>query len=168
MADFDPAFALIVGEEGALSLDHDDPGNWTGGKVGAGELRGTKFGISAAAFPTIDIRNLSLPDARAIYRAKYWDRNRCGDMPWNWALGIFDGEVNQGVGLELAQKTLGLKADGLAGPATLAAIARATPLQFGLFMAARIVRYSQSHLWAQDGLGWSRRALEIHHHALTP
>ena len=35
------------GHEGGLSLDPNDRGNWTGGKKGSGELRGTKYGIAA-------------------------------------------------------------------------------------------------------------------------
>jgi hypothetical protein len=36
-------------------MDERDPGNWTGGAIGKGELRGTKWGISAQTYPQIDI-----------------------------------------------------------------------------------------------------------------
>ena len=55
MADFDKAFDIIVGVEGGFSLDPNDPGNWTGGKRGVGELKGTRWGISAKSYPHLDI-----------------------------------------------------------------------------------------------------------------
>ncbi len=44
-------------QEGGLSLDPKDPGNWTGGKVGLGKLLGTKYGIAAASHPGLDVRH---------------------------------------------------------------------------------------------------------------
>jgi lysozyme family protein len=55
-----------------LSLDHRDPGNWTGGRVGQGELRGTRWGVAASAHPTLDIANLSAGDALRIFVEGYW------------------------------------------------------------------------------------------------
>jgi lysozyme family protein len=78
MDDFFPrAFAALIGPEGDYSAVREDPGNWTGGAVGHGLRRGTKYGISAASFPTLDIQGLTLEQARAIYRALYWDRMGC-------------------------------------------------------------------------------------------
>ena len=73
---FDTAFANVIGLEGGYTDDPRDRGNWTGGTVGQGKLRGTKYGISAAAFPTLDIANLTLDAAKAIYRAKQLGRDR--------------------------------------------------------------------------------------------
>lgn len=47
--------------DGGYVNDPDDPG---------GE---TKWGISKAAFPSLDIANLSLKQALDIYKTKYWD-----------------------------------------------------------------------------------------------
>ena len=38
---FDEAFRRLIGHEGGYSTDRRDPGNWTGGKVGVGILKGT-------------------------------------------------------------------------------------------------------------------------------
>ena len=59
-ADFKQAFDLLIGHEGGYTNNPNDPGNWTGGKVNSGTLRGTKYGISAASYPTLDIKNLGL------------------------------------------------------------------------------------------------------------
>ena len=39
---FDLSFDRVVGHEGGLSLDRNDRGNWTSGKIGVGSLNGTK------------------------------------------------------------------------------------------------------------------------------
>ena len=58
--------------EGGYENNPNDSGNWTGGKVGEGELKGTKYGISASEFPALDIVNLTEAEAQAIYKSKYW------------------------------------------------------------------------------------------------
>ena len=59
MDNFERCFAFTLGAEGGYSNNPADPGNWTGGAVGNGELRGTNFGISASAYPQLDIANLT-------------------------------------------------------------------------------------------------------------
>lgn len=50
MMTFDKAFNRLIGHEAGYSNDRRDPGNWTGGKVGIGTLKGTKFGIAANTY----------------------------------------------------------------------------------------------------------------------
>ena len=99
---FPPAYALIVGDiEKGYSQDPRDPGNWTSGKVGQGLLKGTKGGISAAAYPSLDIPNLTPGDMRTLYAHDYWYRSGCDlqGLSWEWSVCLFDCAVNQGVGL---------------------------------------------------------------------
>jgi lysozyme family protein len=74
MSNFDRMFEIVAGHEGCLTAHPADPGNWTDGAVGAGICRGTKFGISAAAYPDLDIANLTLDAAKALYQRDYWQR----------------------------------------------------------------------------------------------
>lgn len=72
----DPRFQRIIDliiatHEKGFQKRADDAGNWTGGKVGAGELKGTKFGISAHAFPDLDIENLTITEAEELYFKVY-------------------------------------------------------------------------------------------------
>ncbi len=69
--DFQHCLALLFQHEGRFSRDPADPGNWTAGKVGLGVLKGTKFGISAGAYPHLDIENLTLADVGPIYKSFY-------------------------------------------------------------------------------------------------
>ncbi len=90
-----------------------------------GVLRGTKYGISAASFPTLDIAALSLDQARAIYRVRYWNKIAGDSLAPGLALLVFDAAVNQGVGFaaRALQEALPINAppDGVIGPKTVAA-----------------------------------------------
>jgi Glycosyl hydrolase 108 len=96
--DFDQAFELVIGSEGGYSDDRNDPGNWTGGEVGVGELKGTKYGVSAASYPDLNIKGLTVDDAKTIYERDYWNKAGCPDMPPRLAYTCFDAAVNNGVG----------------------------------------------------------------------
>jgi lysozyme family protein len=65
------ALAQIFGHEGGFTQARTDRGNWTSGKIGVGYLKGTKFGVSAMSYPKLDIRNLTLDEAAAIYRRDF-------------------------------------------------------------------------------------------------
>jgi lysozyme family protein len=155
MDTFDQAFALVVG----FSTDQNDPGNWTSGKVGIGEFKGTKYGISAASYPHLDIPNLTPDEAKAIYGSDYWAAACCDQMPWPLALFVFDCAVNQGVGAAkmTLQQSLGVKVDGVIGPVTVAAAQNADVEHVALFMASRGIRYTHSPIFPGNGLGWFKR-----------
>jgi lysozyme family protein len=125
---FAAAVAIVLAHEGGFQIAHDDPGNWTGGRVGAGDLKGTKYGISAAQYPALDIAGLSEADAAAIYRRDWWDRYDLGTLPPQVAAKLFDAGVNIGMieaatGLQRALRACGhpLAEDGVLGAATRAA-----------------------------------------------
>jgi lysozyme family protein len=70
--------------EGGYSDNPNDPG---------GE---TKFGISKRAHPDIDIKNLTLDEAREIYRAEYWEASGCDSLDEPMDMVVFDAAVNLG------------------------------------------------------------------------
>jgi lysozyme family protein len=167
--DFDRAFEIIIGHEGGFTDDPRDNGNWTGGARDKGSLNGTKFGISAAAYPTLNIRALTLDDAKAIYRRDYWDRTLCNEMPGRMALVMFDAAINNGVSraVRFLQTTIKVHADGIIGPITrgvlAAAIARdpdGTEAAIELH-AQRIAFMGGLDTWKTFGLGWSRRLARL-------
>jgi lysozyme family protein len=151
---FEKAVEIVLEKEGVLSDDSRDPGGLT------------KYGISKKAYPALDIANLTVADAIAIYRRDYWAAVRGDDLPWAFALPLFDSAVNQGPGaaIRFFQLALGVKVDGNFGPATLAA-ARAvqgTPdAVLAAFMAHRIVHYASLGTWPVYGRGWARRAFDV-------
>jgi len=160
MSAFDFAFTRTVGHEGGLSLDRNDRGNWTSGVIGQGELRGTKYGIASHAYPTLDIRGLTIEQAKAIYRRDYWDRIKADQLPAALAVDVFDAAVNMGVSqaTRMMQRALGVTADGLIGPQTIAAAGAANPERFRrLFAAEWLGFYTDLPGWPHFGKGWVRR-----------
>lgn len=84
--------------EGGMSRDPNDPGNWTGGKVGVGSLLGTKYGIAANSYPNVDIPNLTEAQAAAIFKRDYWDKVAGDQQPVGVDLCVYDIAVNSGAG----------------------------------------------------------------------
>ena len=163
---FEQAFAIVMVKEGGYSSVATDPGNWTGGKCGIGECRGTNWGISAAAYPQLDIRLLTKDEVQNIYRRDYWDRAQCGKLPPPLALLVFDAAVNNGVGqaVRWLQAVLGVAQDGVIGPAVLAAIeARAGQgaALCGEFQAKRLVFMAGLPTWRTFGAGWAKRLCDL-------
>ncbi len=169
---FERAFAVVLGSEGGLSLDPADPGNWTGARCGAGRLGGTKYGISASAYPGLDIAGLTVEGAQAVYRRDYWDRV-CGDaLPGPLALLVFDAAVNNGVSraVQWLQGALGVVADGVIGPATLAAVRGRSGDGAALmaeFQAMRLVFMAGLPTWKRFGGGWARRLCRLPYEAMA-
>jgi len=118
--DFDRAFTALIGNEGEFNCDLKDRGNWTSGKIGVGMLKGTKYGISAMSYPKIDIRMLSLENAKKIYREEFWLKAHCDELPSSIRFDVFDMAVNSGVTatIKTLQKAIGAVPDGIIGPKT--------------------------------------------------
>jgi len=83
---FERALAFVLAKEGGYVNDPSDPG---------GE---TNYGISKRAYPDLDIKALTLEDAKAIYWTDYWSAAGCGMYLDGFGGFIFDTAVNQGVG----------------------------------------------------------------------
>lgn len=161
---FDQAFHTLLGHEGGFTEDPRDPGNWTGGRVGAGELRGTKFGIAANTYPNEDIRNLTVDRAKEIYRRDFWNPVRADELPAEVRYAVFDAAVNSGVrqAARWLQRAVGVRDDGVIGPITLGAV-RATDPQVLLrrMLSARLRFMTDLPTWPTFGRGWARRIADL-------
>jgi lysozyme family protein len=121
----DEVIGAIRRHEGGFGKDPRDPGNWTGGKEGSGILKGTKGGISAAAYPELDIENLADAEIDAIYARDYWDKCSCDDLPPALAVMVMDAAVQHGAGNAehdapaMLQRAIGSVPDGKIGPKTI-------------------------------------------------
>jgi lysozyme family protein len=151
---FDNAFTLLIGNEGKLSTDSRDPGNWTGGKVGKGVMKGSKYGISAASYPNIDIKNLTLQDAKDIYFKDYW----IDGVPDEVAFDLFDTSVNSGKtkAIKLLQQTVGTEIDGILGEKTYKACKSIKNIK-AKYNANRLLFMTDCTIWESQGKGWARR-----------
>lgn len=99
MADFDISADKTLKREGGYQKEYKDSGNWTGGKVGLGELKGTNYGISAASWPHLDIVNLTESQAKGIYKDDYWRFDGIKDQAV--ADKLFDLAVNMGLSMSI-------------------------------------------------------------------
>jgi lysozyme family protein len=144
MAIWERCYTKTLKFEGGFQNNPKDIGNWTGGQIGVGELKGTKYGISAKSYPNLDIENLTQDQAIAIYRRDYWDKLRLGEIDSNRiAWKIFDLSVNMGrrTATHILQKAVGVTVDGIIGHQTLEAVNKA---DVNLVMN-EIVRLQQEH-----------------------
>lgn len=109
MSDFALAVAETLKWEGGYVSDPNDPG---------GE---TNFGISKRDHPDLDIKNLTVDQAKTVYRDGYWKNLYSQIESQAVAFKLFDSGVNLGVGtaVKLLQEALGVPVDGSFGPNTL-------------------------------------------------
>lgn len=136
------SYAFTAGWEGGFQNVRNDKGNWTGGQVGVGELKGTNWGISAASYPHLDIKNLTKEQAKDIFHRDYWIASGAHELDWPGCLIVFDTAILHGVGT--AQSWL-----NEAGP---------NPL---FFAARRLRSYTQSDNWHFWGNAWTRRVADL-------
>ena len=154
---FEDAFALLIGNEGGFTKDPKDRGNWTSGVVGKGELKGTKYGISAMAYPNLDIENLTLGQAQLIYKADYWNEVKCDQLPETIKFDMFDMAVNSGVltAAKILQRAVGTVEDGTIGAATIIASTKLDQQLLDKRLSARRLLYiSEIKTFPSYGRGW--------------
>jgi lysozyme family protein len=162
MITFDKAFDRLIGHEGGYSDNPDDPGNWTGGKRGAGLLKGTKYGIAANTYGHLDIKNLTLDQAKAIYLEDFWGVVGDSTHP-AIKFQVFDAAVNHGRGnaLRLLQRAVGVADDGIWGRLSQQAL-DAMPHNDVLlrFLGHRLKLWASLKSFDDFGRGWARRGAE--------
>lgn len=163
---FADSFAKLIDarhEGQAISLDRNDPGNWTGGKVDVGQLKGSKFGISAAAYPSEDIAGLTVDRARAIYQRDYWGPAGCDAVPEALKFQLFDMAVNSGPrqAIKTLQRAVGTVPDGILGPLTLQAVqSMPAPRLVAYFNAQRLALLVSLPNWPNASRGWTLRIVD--------
>lgn len=163
MMTFDKAFDRLIGHEAGYSSDKRDPGNWTGGKVGVGVLKGTKYGIAANTYPNLDIKNLTLEQAKQIYKKDWWDKLGADSLHSAIVFQLWDFAVNAGKSraIKELQQVAGVLDDGIIGPKTIATV-KAMDVNDVLLKlnAERLKFYTSLSTWSTYGRGWTNRVAE--------
>jgi len=163
-ANYQECFGHVIGSEGGYQNDPNDKGNWTGCSCGSGTNKGTNWGISACAYPTLDIKNLRQEDAEEIYHRDYWMKCWGDDLPWGVDLPTFDGGVNSGVsrGVKWLQQAVGVAQDGIMGPQTMAAVEAADDhTTVDKMCDARLAYLKGLSTWPNYGKGWTARVEDV-------
>ena len=159
--DFDRAFDRLIDHEGGYSDDARDPGNWTGGRVNVGELKGTKFGIASHSYPYLDIKNMTLSEAKSIYKRDFWDV--LGDAHPAVKFQLFDAAVNHGHGnsIRFLQRAVNVADDGVWGKISQAALNGMDHNDVLLrFVAYRLKFWAMLNTFDVHGRGWTRRGAD--------
>lgn len=168
---FDAALKVVLHHEGGY-VDHPkDPGGRTNMGITQKVLdMANSPAIGMTGLPN-DVRALTYDDAAAIYHALYWNAVSGDDLPPGVAMIVFDCAVNQGVARakSVLQYALGVAVDGRIGPATLAAVAKANPVNLIREIAARRAHAYMKLDSIDDtfGLGWARRLFDVYDCAIA-
>ena len=157
MKNFNEIIEKVLEHEGGYVNDPKDLG---------GE---TKYGITKRFYPDIDIKNLTIEQAKEIYKKDYWDKNKVESLPQNLWHIYFDMCVNMGkrTAVKVLQRAANnrgkdLEVDGGLGPKTIEAL---NGVELDRVRAFR-VKYYVDLITAKPEqekfyLGWFRRATEV-------
>lgn len=167
----DEALAFTLGNEGGYVNHPADPGGATNFGIIQKNLTRWNAEHPELGFPA-GVRDLTLEQAKAIYRAEYWRWDTIADPAI--AIKLFDIGVNCGAGtsVRLLQKAINLlvnppiDTDGRLGPATLGA-ANAQPPEALMGALCQVQSNHYKSLVASDPSqavflkGWLNRAARI-------
>ncbi len=151
---WEKAIAFVLEMEGGYTNDPNDAG---------GE---TNFGICKRDYPSLDIKNLSIEKAKAIYQKEYWQACQCDSLPWPVDLCVFDTAVNEGAGeaTRILQILLGVKADGIIGDNTITAAFK-NPPSAKRYLTSRLSAYARVILAHPNDIvfadNWHNRVLSL-------
>jgi lysozyme family protein len=157
---FEQCLALVLKHEGGY-VDHPkDPG-------GATNLGCTKKVWEEWVGHEVtkdDIKALKIADVAPLYKARYWDKCRCDDLPFGVDFSVFDLAINSGPARasKYLQTACGANADGVIGPATLSLVNSQDPLSLLQKINDNRLQFLQSlPTWETFGKGWGRRVAEV-------
>jgi lysozyme family protein len=155
---FTSSLAVTLKYEGGFSNHPQDPGGATmkGVTQRVYDAWRRKHGLQPRS-----VRQLGQDELEAIYRRDYWDRCRCDDLPSGVDLAVFDFAVNSGPvrAIKTLQAVIGVAADGVVGPRTLAASKRAGTGE--AVCAARLAFVRRLRTFPTFGKGWTSRINDI-------
>lgn len=149
---FNEAFKIVIGHEGGYVNDPKDPG---------GE---TKYGISKRAYPSENIKALTLERAKELYKRDYWDKVQAEKLPKQIRLAVFDAAVNSGISqtIKWLQRAVGVVDDGIFGPATARAVLNADPYKTAAsILGQRLMFMTSLQTFDRFGKGWARRIAQL-------
>ena len=163
---FDKCLPEILKHEGGWSDHPKDPG----GATMKGITIGTYSDWKGRPVSKAELKAIPMSEIGAIYRKNYWDKVRGDDLPAGLDLVAFDGAVNSGPsrGAKWLQAGLGVKQDGVVGPATIAA-ANSADIKSVINRScdARLAFLKTLKTWATFGKGWTNRVAGVRAKALS-
>lgn len=165
-SNYEAALARVLKHEGGYANHPSDPGG------------ATNFGITIANYARFkgrsvtiaEMRAMPLADAKAIYKASYWNVLRCDALPAGLDYAVFDYGVNSGPAraAKVLQRLLGLAANGAMTDAVIASARREdSSALIAALCDERIAFLKSLKTWPVFGAGWGRRVSEVRRDALA-
>lgn len=158
-SNFEPVMeGLLKDLEGGYVNHPKDPG---------GE---TNHGITKRSYPKLNIRTLTWPQAKRIYKVDFWDKVKGDLLPSGVDAVTVDPAINSGPrkAAQWLQAAAGVKVDGLIGIETLQAVRAADPVVIIKGVSARRLGFMRSlTIWSSFGRGWSKRVAKVEAVALS-
>ncbi len=162
---FDRAFLHLMKHEGGYIHHKSDPG----GRTNLGVTQRAWEEYKGSPVDEQEMRSLTQERVTPFYKTRYWNLVRGDELPAGVDYCAFDVAVNSGVGraVRFLQLASGVVADGLIGPGTMNAIAKADPKE----LVKKMCQERREFLHRLDtfdtfGKGWMRRVSDVERVAL--
>jgi len=156
----EPALAKVLEHEGGYTNHPADPGGPTNFGITIADYRKYVKADARAA----DVQAMRLDEAKAIYRAAYWDAMRCDELPAGLDYATFDYGVNSGVGraVRVLQRLLHMADDGRMTDTVIAAVDQRDPAELiAALCDERLAFLKKLKTWPVFGAGWGRRVADV-------
>lgn len=178
----DAAIEFVLTAEGGFVNNPADPGGATFAGISLRAVVGLKTVDGKLQFDLDGDGDVDVDDIKKLeqlylsgdtervvdfYRKRYWDLVKGDELRWPINLATFDAAVNHGpkASIVMLQRSLGVAADGIIGPATIKAVAahKNVPALLKRFLVERAVLYRQLSNTGRGVFyaGWLRRLFEL-------
>lgn len=169
---FEQVMDWVLEHEGGFDDDPVDPGGPTKYGITIFDIA-TREGVSHTKLKRGNatwnqlrevVRALTLPEAKEIYRTKYWNVCRADELSSGVDYCVVDFGINSGTSrsIKYLQKIVGVVDDGKLGPISMGAINKVDPTYVINQMSSRREAFvRQIGTFKRFGKGWLRRIAEV-------
>jgi len=158
---YDEALRRLLAHEGGYTNHPSDPGGPTNFGITIYDYRKYAKANATAA----DVRTMSVGEAKAIYRKRYWDAQRCDELPAGVDYSLFDYGVNSGIGRsgKVLRRVVGLPdATHVVTDEVLRAVAKRDPKAIVVAINdERLAFLKRLKTWPVFGKGWGARVAAV-------
>jgi lysozyme family protein len=158
---YDEVLRRLLAHEGGYTNHPSDPGGPTNFGITIYDYR--KY-VKPNATAT-DVRAMTVNEAKAIYRAKYWNAQRCDELPAGVDYSVFDYGVNRGIGRsgKVLRRVVGLAdTTHVVSDEVLRAVAKRDPKALVIAINdERLAFLKRLKTWPVFGKGWGARVAGV-------
>jgi lysozyme family protein len=157
---FDDALRRVLAHEGGYSNHPADRGGPTQWGVTLADAR-MYWKRDATAE---DVKAMPRDVAKRIYKAQYWDKMRCDELPSGVDYAVFDFGVNSGVSrsIKYLEAIANVPQDGKADDLLIRTVAHMAPNTVIMALCNRRLAFLKGlKTWGVFGKGWGRRVDEV-------